>query len=36
MNRERAAWRGEGGAQGLVPTDHLVERAGEEGGGERA
>ena len=32
----RAAWRGEGGAQGLVPADHLVERAGEEGGGERA
>ncbi len=32
----RAAWRDEGGAQGLVPADHLVERAGEEGGGERA
>ena len=32
----RAAWRGEGGAQSLVPADHLVERAGEEGGGERA
>ena len=28
----RAAGRGEGGAQDLVPADHLVERAGEEGG----
>ncbi len=31
-----AVRRGEGGAQDLVPADHLVERAGEEGGGERA
>ena len=30
------ARRGEGGAQVLVPADHLVERAGEEGGVERA